>query len=157
MADNGKIMKFLNRILRSVAVAFVLAVAVQAADVPITVYKTPTCGCCGKWIEHLKANGFDPTVIEVQNTSEQRAKLGVPEKLMSCHTGFVQGYAIEGHVPAADIQRLLKERPVAKGIAVPGMPLGSPGMEQGPRKQPYSVLLFDSEGKVSEFQKYPGN
>lgn len=125
-----------------------------AAAQSIEVFKTPTCGCCGKWVEHLRANGFTAKVTDVPNTAEYRKKFGVPEKLLSCHTAVVSGYAVEGHVPAADILRMLKIRPKGKGLAVPGMPIGSPGMEQGSRRDAYSVLLFDSTGAVSDFQKY---
>jgi hypothetical protein len=124
-----------------------------AAEV-IQVFKTPTCGCCSVWVEHLKANGFTTKVTHLPSTAEYRRKFGVPEKLQSCHTAVVRGYAIEGHVPAQDIQRLLKSRSKAKGLAVPGMPIGSPGMEQGDRRDAYSVLLFDSAGRVSEFKRY---
>lgn len=129
----------------------------QAADEKITVFKTPTCGCCGKWVDHLKANGFDVTVKEVTSTAETRRQYGVPDKLQSCHTAVVNGYTVEGHVPAADIHNLLKTHPQAVGLAVPGMPLGAPGMEQGARRNPYTVLLFTSDGTITEFQKYPGN
>lgn len=124
------------------------------AQVPIKVFKTPTCGCCSKWVEHLRANGFSPTVKYVPSTAEYRRKFGVPEKLSSCHTAVVGAYAVEGHVPAQDIRRMLKERAKGKGISVPGMPIGSPGMEQGERRDPYSVLLFDASGKISEFQRH---
>ena len=124
-----------------------------AASPEITVYKTSTCGCCGKWVEHLKASGFQVTVHEVETTDEYSAKYGIPEAARSCHTAVVDGYAIEGHVPAAEIQRLLKERPKARGLAVPGMPMGAPGME-GPRSDPYSVVLIDPDGKTSVYQKY---
>ena len=123
-----------------------------AADV--VVFKTPTCGCCGKWVEHMRASGFNVEVKEVPSTAEYRAKYGVPEKYRSCHTAIVDGYALEGHVPAADVQRLIKSHSKAKGLVVPGMPIGSPGMEQGPRRQAYSVLLFDANGDVSEFARY---
>ena len=102
----------------------------------------------------MRANGFEVRVTDVQSTAEYRRKYGVPEKVLSCHTAVVNGYAVEGHVPAADVHRLLKSGTKAKGLAVPGMPIGSPGMEQGPRRQAYSVLLFDQKGGVSEFQKY---
>ncbi len=121
----------------------------------MTVYKTATCGCCGKWVEHLRANGFTVDVKEVEETQSIRKKFGVPERLASCHTGVVGGYAVEGHVPAAEVKRMLKEKPKGKGIAVPGMPLGSPGMEQGPRKDTYFVLLFDETGQTKEYQRYP--
>jgi hypothetical protein len=102
----------------------------------------------------MKENGFQVTVTEVASTADYRRKFGVPESLASCHTAVVNGYTLEGHVPAADVQRLLETRPKAKGLAVPGMPLGSPGMEQGPKHQAYSVILFDEKGSVSEFNKY---
>jgi hypothetical protein len=139
------------------AISLVLCLQLHgAAPQPVSVYKTPTCGCCGKWVEHLKANGFAPTVKDVQSTAEYRKQYGVPKQLQSCHTAVVGGYTIEGHVPATDIQRLLKHKPKAKGLAVPGMPLGSPGME-GARRDPYSVLLFDSDGRISVYKKYPGD
>lgn len=142
------------RILKNTLFASILLGSQVQAQVPIEVFKTPTCGCCSKWVEHLRANGFSPTVKDVPSTAEYRRKFGVPEKLLSCHTAVVGGYAVEGHVPAQDIHRLLKEHPKAKGLAVPGMPIGSPGMEQGERRDPYSVLLFDSAGKISEFQRH---
>ncbi len=120
------------------------------------VYKTATCGCCGKWVEHLRKNGIPVTVKEVSATAEYRAKYGIPEKLGSCHTGVIAGYAIEGHVPAREVLRLLKEKPKAKGLAVPAMPMGSPGME-GPKRDAYSVLLVDNEGRTTVFEKYPGD
>jgi hypothetical protein len=126
-----------------------------AAEQAITVYKTRTCGCCGKWVEHLKANGFAPEVKEVPTMAAIHKQLGVPDSLVSCHTAVVKGYTIEGHVPAKDIQRLLKQRSKAKGLAVPGMPAGSPGME-GSRRDAYSVVLFQEDGTTSVFQKYTG-
>ena len=149
--------------MKANAVSFLLSLIalagtqLSAADPAMTVYKTATCGCCAKWVEHMKANGFSVTVKEVPSTSEYRLKYGVPAKLQSCHTAVVEGLAIEGHVPAADVKRLLRSPGDAIGLAVPGMPLGSPGMEQGPQRQPYSVFRFQADGKVSEFQKYPGN
>lgn len=129
----------------------------QAANPPqVQVYKTRTCGCCAKWVEHLKANGFTPRVEEVRDTAEYRRQFGVPESLQSCHTATVNGYTLEGHVPAADIKRMLKTRPNAKGLAVPGMPMGSPGME-GARSDAYSVMLFKADGTSSVYQKYPGS
>lgn len=143
-----------SRFLRVLACGSSLFGIQLRAEVPIEVYKTKTCGCCAKWVEHLKSNGFTPKVIEVPSTAEYRNRFGVPEKLQSCHTAVVQGYAVEGHVPAADIHRLLKEPGKLKGIAVPGMPLGSPGMEQGSRRAAYSVIGFESSGAVSEFKAY---
>jgi hypothetical protein len=128
---------------------------IDAATETVTVYKTPWCGCCSVWVEHLRKNGFKVTVNEVEDTGEYQRKYGVPGGLESCHTAIVAGYTVEGHVPAAEIQRLLKEKPGAKGLAVPGMPIGSPGMEQGSRSQRYSVLLFQADGKTSVYKEYP--
>jgi hypothetical protein len=151
-------MKKLSSAFRTAVAFSALTIPVaQAAPPSMVVYKTPTCGCCSKWVDHVKAAGFNVTVHDVQSTAEYRRKYGVPDQLQSCHTGVVNGYAIEGHVPVADIQTLLKKRPKAKGLAVPGMPIGSPGMEQGPRRQAYSVLLFTSDGKASAFQSYPAS
>jgi hypothetical protein len=125
----------------------------SAAISRVTVYKDPTCGCCGKWAEHLRSNGFDVTVQETKDLVGYRKKYGVPESLASCHTAVVEGYAIEGHVPAREVQRVLKERPKAKGLAVPGMPLGSPGMDAA-KAQAYSVLLFDEAGRSQVYQSY---
>ena len=108
----------------------------------VTVYKSPTCGCCGEWVKHMRANGFDVKVHEVADVTPYRRRSMVPDHLASCHTAMVGGYAIEGHVPAADIRRLLRERPRVIGLSVPGMVVGSPGMEQGP-PQPYTTVAFD--------------
>ena len=111
----------------------------------IDVFKSATCGCCKAWVEHLKAAGFDVRVTDVDDTTAARKRLGMPDAFGSCHTGTVGGYALEGHVPAADVKRLLAAKPKAVGLAVPGMPVGSPGMEQGP-SQPYSTIVFDDTG-----------
>ena len=147
--------------LRSL-VAFGGAVAagpiVVAQDRPrVEVWKDAQCGCCGDWIRHLEANGFQVRINDT-GTTRARARLGVPEKLASCHTALVGGYAIEGHVPAGDVHRLLRERPAAIGLAVPGMPVGSPGMD-GPeyqgRKDAYAVLLIRRDGSTQLFRNYP--
>jgi hypothetical protein len=126
--------------------------ALAARDV-MAVYKSATCGCCTKWIEHLRVNGFEVKTHDVDDITVSRARLGVPQALGSCHTGSISGYLIEGHVPARDIQRLLRERPSAAGLAVPGMPRGSPGMEAG-IKEAYDVLLFQPDGRYSVYQRY---
>ena len=113
---------------------------------PITVYKSPTCGCCGKWIEHMKKAGFNPTVNDLPNVSTVKQSMGVPSNLQSCHTSAIAGYAIEGHVPADVVRQLLKEKPKVAGIAVPGMPVGSPGMEQGEQKDKYNIVAFTKDG-----------
>lgn len=111
----------------------------------VTVYMSPTCGCCGEWVKHMRASGFRVESRDVADVTPIRRKYGVPDEFSSCHTAIVAGYAIEGHVPAADIKRLLRERTNAKGLAVPGMVVGSPGMEQGP-PQPYATIAFDERG-----------
>jgi hypothetical protein len=119
----------------------------------ITVYKDPSCGCCKHWIEHLIKHGYRVDARDTPQMAEVKRTLGVPEALTSCHTAVVNGYLIEGHVPAADIAKLLKEKPKVAGLAVPGMPAGSPGME-GPRQQHYQVLSFDKNGKTKVFASY---
>ena len=130
-----------------------LAGAAIAASPTVEVWKSPSCGCCADWVKHLQANGFTVKVNDAGNTAT-RARLGVPTKLGSCHTAQVAGYAIEGHVPAADIKRLLADKVDALGLAVPGMPIGSPGMEQGNRRDPYDVLLIERGGSTRVYQSY---
>ena len=128
-----------------------------AAPTTMQVWKDPTCGCCKDWIAHLEKSGFATTVIE-QGNSAARARLGMPQKFGSCHTALIQGYVIEGHVPAADIQRLLKDKPKALGLSVPGMPIGSPGMDgpaYGSRRDAYQVLLIQRDGSTTVFNTYP--
>ena len=138
-----------------IVVILTLFGAVHAQTHEITVFKTATCGCCGVWVAHLRENGFRVRVNEVDSTAEHQKKYGVTNALRSCHTATVNGYTVEGHVPASEIHRLLKERPKAKGLAVPGMPIGSPGMEVGDRRDAYSVLLFDADGKTTVYRHYP--
>lgn len=122
-----------------------------AADSPtVEVWKTATCGCCRAWVKHLRDAGFNVRVTELDDVAPIRRQFKVPPELSSCHTAVVDGYVVEGHVPAADIVRLLKERPKIKGIFVPGMPVGSPGME-GPNGDKYDVLALDDAGTVSVF------
>ena len=119
------------------------AFAATPARIPVEVWKDPNCGCCQDWVDHMQANGFAVQVHESGNAAV-RAKLGLPVDLGSCHTALVGGYLVEGHVPAADVHKLLKAKPKALGITVPGMPVGSPGMDgaaYGGRKDPYDVLL----------------
>lgn len=131
-------------------------VPVAANPAPsMTVYRSPTCGCCGKWIEHIKAQGFKVEDIQSGDMDQVKDRLGVPEPLRSCHTAIVGGYVVEGHVPAADILGLLKQKPKdAVGLAVPGMPAGTPGMEMGGRKDPYDVVEFDKQGKTRVRHEY---
>lgn len=123
----------------------------QAAAAPLVlVHKSPTCGCCTKWIEHLRNAGFTVQVDETDELAPIKSRLGVPEQMASCHTAEVAGYFVEGHVPVEDIQRLLAEKPATKGLAVPGMPMGSPGME-GPYTQPYQVMQVDAQGEATVY------
>lgn len=116
----------------------------------VLVYKTPTCGCCNGWIEHLEAAGFTVDARDVRDIMTVKRDAGVPTPMSSCHTAIVDGYVVEGHVPAEHVERLLAERPEVVGIAVPGMPVGSPGME-GPNAQPYQVLSFTADGQAAVF------
>ena len=123
----------------------------------VEVWKDPNCGCCKDWVVHLEANGFDVKVNDTGNTAA-RTRLRIPEKMGSCHTASVGGYAIEGHVPARDIQRLLKERPKAVGLAVPGMPVGSPGMDSplyNGRVDAFDVLLVLEDGSSRVYKSHP--
>ncbi|MTW14389.1 DUF411 domain-containing protein [Pseudoduganella eburnea] len=141
--------------IRQTLLAALLAMPMlaMAATPVINVYKSATCGCCEGWIRHLRENGFKVEAHDVANPSDMREKMGMPDKLSSCHTAAVEGYAIEGHVPAADIKRLLAAKPKAKGLAVPAMPLGSPGME-GPRKDAYDVYLVLPDGSPKVYRHY---
>lgn len=126
-----------------------------AALPPVTTYKSPTCGCCGKWVEHMRDAGFTVEVRDADNVHPVKMRVGVPVGKGSCHTAEVAGYFLEGHVPAADVRRLITEKPAAKGLAVPGMPAGSPGMEvPGGRIQPYDVELVATDGTTSRFSHY---
>jgi len=135
--------------------AVVVAVAQRPASPVVEVYKDPGCGCCSLWADHLKAAGFTVKVTEKADLDQFKTAHGVPEKARSCHTALVGGYVLEGHVPAADVQRLLKGRPAVVGIAVPGMPIGSPGMEvKGMKAQAYDVVSFDKQGATKVFSSY---
>lgn len=123
------------------------------ADAAVDVYKSPYCGCCGKWVEHMRQAGFEVRTHDVTDVPGTRQRLGMPERLGSCHTAKVAGYVVEGHVPAADIRRLLKEKPKAIGLAVPSMPPGSPGMESA-RPMPYDTLLVLNNGATAVFAKH---
>lgn len=116
----------------------------------MVVYKSPTCGCCAAWVDHVQANGFRVEVRDTANLAPVKARHGVPANLESCHTALVDGYVVEGHVPADLIVRMLRERPDVAGLAVPGMPVGSPGME-GPYKDRYDVLTFKGDGSTQVY------
>jgi hypothetical protein len=148
-----------RRTMLAALAAWPLSSSVPAAarkPMAMQVWKDPNCGCCKDWIAHLEKNGFVVTVSDAGNNAA-RARLGMPKQFGSCHTGLVQGYVIEGHVPAADVLRLLKERPQSLGLAVPGMPVGSPGMDgpvYGARRDAYRVLLIQKDGSSKVFSSY---
>ncbi len=131
------------------------AVGVETALVSeITVFWSPTCGCCGQWIEHAKAAGFQVKDEITEDMSVIKQTYGVPPSLTSCHTTVVGDYVVEGHIPAEDVQRLLTEKPDVAGIAVPGMPIGSPGMESGDYTEPYTVFSFTESGETAAFAEH---
>ncbi|WP_042423196.1 DUF411 domain-containing protein [Comamonas granuli] len=135
-----------------------VALAAAPQSTPVELWKDPQCGCCQDWVEHMQAQGFVFTVHPTGNAAV-RARLGLPSQLGSCHTALVGGYLIEGHVPAADVRRLLQQKPQALGLAVPGMPVGSPGMDgpvYGNRRDPYDVLLVARDGSTRVFSSYHG-
>lgn len=146
-------------LLIAVAAIFVF-VSPQASDSATTmvVYKDPNCGCCANWIDHIEAAGILVEVRDVQDMNQVKMQHGVSRNLSSCHTGLIDGYIVEGHVPAEDVLRMLDERPAIKGLSVPGMPIGSPGMEQGAPADydAYDVVAFDGAGNLSRFRHVEG-
>ncbi|MCI0666861.1 MAG: DUF411 domain-containing protein [Methylococcaceae bacterium] len=126
----------------------------SSEPVAITVYRSPSCGCCGIWLEHIRKHNFMVTDIKTEDVNSIKQKYAVSPQLASCHTALVDGYVIEGHVPAADIRKLLAEKPKVIGLAVPGMPQGTPGMEMNGGKEPFSVISFDKDGKQRNFTDY---
>lgn len=145
----------LKKSFTQLALLFTLFISGTAFAAEMTVYKSPYCGCCKHWITHMKDNGFKLKVIDQENMYPIKQKLGIQPGLSSCHTAEIDGYVIEGHVPAADVKKLLTERPEVHGLAVPGMPVGSPGMEDpsGKRVDPYDVVAFTRDGKRYVFSK----
>tara|TARA_Y100001936_G_scaffold94253_1_gene92762 strand:+ start:6305 stop:6787 length:483 start_codon:yes stop_codon:yes gene_type:complete len=139
-------------LLQSILAISLCGVISYAAATKVEVYKSPKCKCCAKWVDHMRANGF---TVETNNIGNKavRKRVGISPALGSCHTSLIDGYAIEGHVPANDIKRFLKERPQAIGLAAPGMPKGSPGMESS-RPNPYNVLLINKKGDVSVYSRH---
>ncbi len=120
----------------------------------MTVYRSPSCNCCGGWIEHMKKQGFQITDIKTDKIETIKQQNNIPSNLASCHTATIDGYVIEGHVPADDVKRFLKQKPQMAGLSVPAMPIGTPGMESGDRKQPFDVLAFNTNGKMAVFKHY---
>ncbi len=144
--------------LRTLLAAGLLSVATLgpalAADDELTMFKDPNCGCCGKWAEHMRANGFSVKEVATHEMDAVKRKAGVPPALASCHTAKIGGYIIEGHVPAADVKRMLAQKPAITGLSAPGMPLGSPGMEGSYAAERYDVVSFDSAGKSAVFASH---
>lgn len=153
---NKTLSAFPPAFLRALLSVFLLAAAFSAAAQTfptVEMYKNPYCGCCGQWAEHMRKNGFQVVAHDVEDITAKRASLGMPASLGSCHTAKVGGYLLEGHVPAADVRRLLKEKPRALGLAVPGMPAGSPGMDV-PNSPPYETLLVAKDGGTTVFARH---
>ncbi len=148
----------MKRLLIVIALHFPLNAMVYAEDdvlsKDIVVYKNPECGCCKKWINYLKEHDYNVTVKSTRNVLAEKARLGVPEKVAACHTAVIDGYVVEGHVTVRDIRRLLLFRPDIKGIAVPDMPVGTPGMEKGDIREPYNVMSFDEQGNIEVFSRH---
>ena len=119
----------------------------------LTVWKSPSCGCCKEWVKHMEKAGFEVVTKDQDDVQPIKRQYGVSSKLASCHTGVVNGYVVEGHVPGDLVQKMLKERPRIVGLAVPGMPAGSPGMEVGARKDPYDVVAWDAKGNTTVYAK----
>jgi len=143
----------LRKLFAVVALACMATVS-YAAELPeIEVWKDPNCGCCSKWVSHLRESGFRVTAHDTASVATVRAKLGMPQRYAACHSARVGKYVVEGHVPADDIKRLLAAQPDAIGLSVPGMPMGSPGME-GPYSEPYQTLLVDRSGGASVFENH---
>jgi hypothetical protein len=145
-----------RQFLTGVAVITSLVASAPAWAQDIEVFKSQSCSCCGLWIDHLKSHGFNPAPknAALGELARIKAAAGLKPELQSCHTGKVEGYVIEGHVPAADIKRLLTDKPDAIGLTVPGMPIGAPGMEAGDRREPYDVLLVRRDGTTEVFARY---
>ena len=132
----------------------VIAESLSPEALQVTAFRSPTCGCCGAWIEHMQAQGFQVKDNLVEDMEAVKREHNVPGNLAACHTAVVNGYVVEGHIPAADVNRLLTEKPEVLGIAVPGMPIGSPGMESETVKEPYTVFTFDQRGQTTTFQDH---
>ena len=138
-----------------IAALLLAPLAAGAEPLPeVVMHKDPNCGCCGQWAEHLQANGFRVKTVPERDMESVKRRLAVPQRLTSCHTAKVGGYVIEGHVPASAIKRLLREKPAVAGLAVAGMPLGSPGMEVPGKKDPYDVMSFDKAGKAAVYESH---
>ena len=150
------LLRKLARILPTLACGAALGLAAPAFASPdeVVMYKDPNCGCCGKWAEHMRSAGFAVKEVASPRMDLVKQEAGVPEALGSCHTAKVGGYVVEGHVPAADVRRMLAEKPAIRGLSAPGMPLGSPGMEGPYPAEHYDVVSFDAQGRSAVFSKH---
>ena len=144
----------MRKSFRLIVATGLLALGSAAHAATMIVHKSASCGCCSKWVEHVQKHGFSVKVVNVDDIMAVKAKAGIPDRLASCHTSMVGGYVIEGHVPAADIKKLLASKPKAKGLALPGMPMGSPGMEHGDHRQPFQTLLVKADGSTAVFTRH---
>ena len=146
----------MNKKIREIVLGllFTLIFVSHALAIEVQVYKSPYCGCCENWSEHLEENSFTIITEEMSDMEVFKNKLGIPVQLRSCHTAVIEGYVIEGHVPASDIKRLLKEHPDIKGLAVPGMPIGSPGMGQSNRGGSFNVIGINNDGSTFTYSSY---
>lgn len=147
-------MKPVQRLLFAAILALAAAAAGAESLPEVVMHKDPNCGCCGRWAEHLAANGFRVKTVMAGDMQSVKRRFGVPPRLASCHTAKVGGYVIEGHVPASAIKRLLREKPALAGLAVPGMPAGSPGMEAPGQQDPYDVVAFDRAGRSRIYERF---
>ena len=152
----SRYLKILAAGMISIAIAlfFITISAAASGGLDITVYRDPSCSCCAGWIDYLAAQGFHPKTVITEDMEALKHQQGVPSELVSCHTALINGYVIEGHVPADDIKRLLAEHPQLKGIAAPGMPIGTPGMESGDVHESFTVLSFDQQGDIKVFKQH---
>lgn len=146
-------MRTILRWIAGLACALAVASAIAAGLPEAVVYKSPTCGCCGSWVDHMKASGFKVKVIEQDDVTPVKQRYGVPDHLASCHTALIGGYVVEGHVPASTVKRMLKEKPSAVGVSVPGMPIGAPGMP-GPNPESFSTQIFDERGRARVYETF---
>ncbi len=144
-------------VVKIVLAAGLLVTGVAVGAEEIAVFRSPTCGCCEKWLAHLQQNGFTIKDNVTNGMQAIKTKYGVAPELASCHTAIINGYVVEGHVPAADIKKMLETKPDVVGLTVPGMPVGTPGMEMGAKKEQYDVVSFDSKNNTQVFSRYQGN
>jgi hypothetical protein len=149
MYQRRSVLKYLTTIL----LASPVAAFAESGGPLVKVYKSRTCGCCSKWVDHMRSAGFTVEATNVPDVAVYKQEYGVPRQLGSCHTAIVEGYIVEGHVPADDVIKMLRQKPAIKGLAVPGMPMGSPGMES-PNPQPYDVIAFDADGNTTVFASH---